>query len=172
MPNPNEICTNHYLLHELKPLWLPWLSLLFIPPPVLITSDLIIKINWRGQWQPTPEPLPEKSHGRRSLVGCSLWGRKESDTTERLHFHFSHFTFIHWRRKWQPTPLFLPGESQEQGSLVGCCLRGHTSRTWLKWLSSSSSWNHPKWSTKRNKEFKTMNRDLVSYRVASNGLKK
>ena len=31
----------------------------------------------------------EKSHGRRSLVGCSPWGREESDTTERLHFHFS-----------------------------------------------------------------------------------
>ena len=30
-----------------------------------------------------------KSHGRRSLVGCSPWGREESDTTERLHFHFS-----------------------------------------------------------------------------------
>ena len=32
--------------------------------------------------------LPGKSHGRRSLVGCSPWGREESDTTERLHFHF------------------------------------------------------------------------------------
>ena len=31
--------------------------------------------------------LPGKSHGRRSLVGCSPWGRYESDTTERLHFH-------------------------------------------------------------------------------------
>ena len=41
------------------------------------------------QWQPTPVLLPEKSHGRRSLVGCSPWGREESDTTERLHFHFS-----------------------------------------------------------------------------------
>ena len=30
----------------------------------------------------------EKSHGQRSLVGYSLWGYKESDTTERLHFHF------------------------------------------------------------------------------------
>ena len=30
-----------------------------------------------------------KSHGRRSLVGCSPWGRKESYTTARLHFHFS-----------------------------------------------------------------------------------
>ena len=44
---------------------------------------------WRRQWQPTPVFLPGKSHGRRSLVGCSPWGRKESDTTERLHFHFS-----------------------------------------------------------------------------------
>ena len=43
----------------------------------------------RKQWHPTPVLLPGKSHGRRSLVGCSPWGRKESDTTERLHFHFS-----------------------------------------------------------------------------------
>ena len=43
----------------------------------------------RRQWQPTPVLLPGKSHGQRSLVGCSPWGHKESDTTERLHFHFS-----------------------------------------------------------------------------------
>ena len=43
----------------------------------------------RRQWQPTPVLLPGKSHGRRSLVGCSPWGNEESDTTERLHFHFS-----------------------------------------------------------------------------------
>ena len=46
-------------------------------------------LNRRRQWHPTPVLLPGKSHGRRSLVGCSPWGRKESDTTERLHFHFS-----------------------------------------------------------------------------------
>ena len=33
--------------------------------------------------------LPRKSHGWRSLVGYSPWGRTELDTTERLHFHFS-----------------------------------------------------------------------------------
>ena len=44
---------------------------------------------WRRQWHPTPELLPGKSHGWRSLVGCSPWGLEESDTTERLHFHFS-----------------------------------------------------------------------------------
>ena len=43
----------------------------------------------RRQWQSTPVLLPGKSHGRRSLVGCSSWGHEESDTTERLHFHFS-----------------------------------------------------------------------------------
>ena len=38
---------------------------------------------------PTPVLSPGKSRGRRSLVGCSPWGREESDTTEQLHFHFS-----------------------------------------------------------------------------------
>ena len=45
--------------------------------------------SWRRQWHPTPVLLPGKPHGRRSLVGCSPWGLEESDTTERLHFHFS-----------------------------------------------------------------------------------
>jgi len=40
---------------------------------------------WRRQWHPTPVFLPGKSHGWRSLVGYSPWGRKESDTTEQLH---------------------------------------------------------------------------------------
>ena len=43
----------------------------------------------RRQWHPTPVLLPGKSHGWRSLVGCSLWGREELDTTEQLNFHFS-----------------------------------------------------------------------------------
>ena len=44
----------------------------------------IRKIPWRRKWHPTPVFLPGESHGQRSLAGCSLWGRKESDTTERL----------------------------------------------------------------------------------------
>ena len=43
----------------------------------------------RRQWHPTPVLLPGKSHGQRSLVGCSPWGLEEFDTTEQLHFHFS-----------------------------------------------------------------------------------
>ena len=45
---------------------------------------------WRRKWQSTPALLPGKSHGRRSLIGYSPWGHKESDMTERLHFHFNH----------------------------------------------------------------------------------
>ena len=41
---------------------------------------------WRRKWQPTPVFLPGKSHGWRNLAGYSPWGRKESDTTEQLHF--------------------------------------------------------------------------------------
>src|SRR5574337_851194 len=43
---------------------------------------------WRRRWRPTPVLLPGKSHGWRSLMGCSPWGREESDMTERLPFHF------------------------------------------------------------------------------------
>ena len=52
------------------------------------------KIPWRRKWQSTPVLLPVKSHGQRSLVGYSPWGREESDTTERLHFHFSFYKFL------------------------------------------------------------------------------
>ena len=40
------------------------------------------KISWRRKWQLTPVFLPRESHGQRSVAGYSLWGHKESDTTE------------------------------------------------------------------------------------------
>ena len=46
----------------------------------------------RRKWQPTPVFLPGESPGRRSLVGYSLWGLEESDTTEQLQFHFYHYS--------------------------------------------------------------------------------
>ena len=77
----------------------------------------------RRQWHPTPVLLPGKSHGWRSLVGCSPWGREESDTTDWLHFHFS----LSCMGEGNGNPLqFLPGESQGLGSLVGCHLWGGT----------------------------------------------
>ena len=43
------------------------------------------KMPWRRKWQPTPVLLPRKFHRWRSLVGYRPWGRKEPDTTDRLH---------------------------------------------------------------------------------------
>ena len=55
-----------------------------------VRENMIHLRHWRRrQWHPTPVLLPGKSHGWRSLVGCSPWGHQESDTTEQLHFHFS-----------------------------------------------------------------------------------
>ena len=92
---------------------------------------------WRRQWHPTPVLLPGKSHGWRSLVGCSPWGREESDTTERLHSHFS---------------LSCIGEGNGNPLQCSCLENPRDGRAWwaavygvaqsqtrLKWLSSSSS---------------------------------
>ena len=102
----------------------------------------------RRQWQPTLVLLPGKSHGRRSLVGYSPWGHKESDTTEGLHFHvsLSLFTFMHWRRKWQPTPVFLPGKSQgrEPGELPS--MESHRVRH--DWATSLSPFTFMHWKRK------------------------
>ena len=59
-------------------------------PQISQQHYFLIVLNWeRRQWHPTPVLLPGKSHGRRSLEGCSPWGCWGSDMTERLHFHFS-----------------------------------------------------------------------------------
>ena len=91
-------------------------------------------LNWRRQWHPTPVLLPGKSHGQRSLVGCSLWVSKSQ--TQLSDFTF---TFVHWRRKWQPTPVFLPGESRDGGAWWAAVSGVAQSWTWLTRLSSSSS---------------------------------
>ena len=57
------------------------------------------KIPWRRKWQPAPVFLPGESHGQRSLVGYSPRGRKESDTTERLHFHHVPTIVLKWKVK-------------------------------------------------------------------------
>ena len=44
--------------------------------------SLFTFMHWRRKWQPTPVFLPGESQGQGSLVGCHLWGRTESDTTE------------------------------------------------------------------------------------------
>ena len=48
----------------------------------LTSLSLFTSMHWRRKWQPTPLFLPGESQGRRSLVGCCLWGLTELDTTE------------------------------------------------------------------------------------------
>ena len=91
----------------------------------------------RRRWHPTPVLLPGKSHGRRSLVGCSPRGRWESDTTERLHFHFSRS----WIGEGNGNPLQCSClENPRDGGAWWAAVHGVAqSRTRLKRLSSSSS---------------------------------
>ena len=51
--------------------------------------SLFTLLHWRRQWQPTPMFLPGESQGWVSLVGCRLWGRTESDTTEVTWQHLA-----------------------------------------------------------------------------------
>ena len=92
----------------------------------------------RRQWHPTPVLLLGKSHGRRSLVGCSPWGREESDTTERLHFRFS----LSRIGEGNGNPLQCSClENPRDGEAWWAAIYGVAqSRTQLKRLSSSSIW--------------------------------
>ena len=91
----------------------------------------------RRQWQPTPVLLPGKSHGRGSLVSCSPWGRKESDMTEQLHFHFS----LSCTGEGNGNPLQCSClENLRDGGAWWAAIYGVTqNQTRLKRLSSSSS---------------------------------
>ena len=89
------------------------------------------------QWHPTPVLLPGKSHGRRSLVGCSPWGCQESDTTERLHFHFSLSCIA--EGNGNPLQCSCLENPRDGGAWLAAVYGVTQSRTRLKWLSSSSS---------------------------------
>ena len=88
-------------------------------------------------WHPTPVLLPGKSHGWRSLVGCSPWGREESDTTKRLHFHFS-LSCI-GERNGNPLQCSCLENPRDGGAWWAAIYGVAQSRTRLKRLSSSSS---------------------------------
>ena len=92
---------------------------------------------WRRQWPHTPVLLPGKSHGQRSLVGCSPWGREESNTTEQLHFHFS-LSCI-GEGNGNPLQCSCLENPRDVGAWWAAVYGVAQSRTRLKQLSSSST---------------------------------
>ena len=115
-----------------------------LPPfsvPIIYTHPYIApKTTCNIYMHPTPVLLPGKSHGWRSLVGCSPWGRKESDTTEQLHFHFS----LSCIGEGNGNPLQCSClENPRDGGAWWAAVYGvEKSWTQLKRLSSSSSSNN------------------------------
>ena len=113
-------------------------------PHAVVTTAFPADICWgiwwtiqRRQWHLTPVLFPGKSHGRRSLVGCSPWGHWESGTTEQLHFHFS----LSCIGEGNGNPLQCSClENPRDGGAWWAAVYGVAqSRTRLKQLSSSSS---------------------------------
>ena len=71
---------------------------------------------------PTPVFLPEELCGQRSLAGYSPWGRKELDTTERLHLHFHFHGLFEGKNHVEcvsmfPAPNIVPGSNRFSMSL-------------------------------------------------------
>ena len=78
-------------------------------------------MHWRRKWQPTLVFSPGESHGQRSLAGYSPWGHKESDITERLHFHFlshTHTWLLEKPQLWLDGPL----PAKKYLCFLTCCL--------------------------------------------------
>ena len=109
-------------------------KLWYLVKPTLLHLDQVQRR--RRQWHPTPVLLPGKSHGWRSLVGCSPWGHEESDTPERLHFHFSLSCIGEGNGNYSSVLVWrIPGTG---GAWWATVYGVAQSRTQLKRLSSSS----------------------------------
>ena len=104
-----------------------------------IVGKIIMGLYWwlRRQWHPTPVLLPGKSHGRKSLVGCSPWGRWELDATQWLHFHFSLLCI--GEGNGNPLQCSCLENPRDSGAWWAAVFGVAQSWTRLKQLSSSSS---------------------------------
>ena len=91
-------------------------------------------MHWRRKWQPTPVFLPGESQERQSLVGCRLWSRTESDTTEAT-----------WQQQQQPDNRKLIFFSCALWTLIELITR----KTWMKkkktWINSKNKTNSIIW---------------------------
>ena len=111
--------------------------MLFYFNSILMSIIIYTSVNFqRRQWHPTPVLLPGKSHGWRSLVGCSPWRRWGSDTTEWLHFHFS-LSCI-GEGNGNPLQCSCLENPRDGAAWWAAVYEVAPSRTRLKWLSSSS----------------------------------
>ena len=105
--------------------------------PFIVDLYMGFQVKRRRQWHPTPVLLPGKSHGRKSLVGCSPWGLWELDTTEWLHFHFSLSSI--GEGNGNPFQCSCLENPRDRGASWAAIYGVMQSWTWLKQLSSSSS---------------------------------
>ena len=101
----------------------------------ILNVDLLAYEMQRRQWHPTPVLLPGKSHGRRSLEGCSPWGHWGSDRTERLHFHFSLLCI--GEGNGHPLQRSCLENPRDRGAWWAAVYGVAQTWTRLKWLSSS-----------------------------------
>ena len=108
----------------------------FVLLPQVFCYCFLLEYFWRRQWHPTPVLLPGKSHGWRSLVGCSPLAHFKSDMTERLHFHFS---LAHiGEGNGNPLRCSCLENPRDRGAWWAAVYGVAQGRTWLKWLSSSN----------------------------------
>ena len=107
---------------------------------LLLSNYLPSIIHKRRQWQPTTVLLPAKSHGWRSLVGCSPWGLEEPDRTKRLCFHFS-LSCI-GGGNGNPLQYFYLENPRNRGAWWVAVYGVAQSQTRLKWFSTSSIHKH------------------------------
>ena len=103
--------------------------------------SLFTFMHWRRKWQPTPVFLPGESQGRRSLVGCHLWGCTESDMTEAisssnsleglvLKLKLQYFGHLMWRTDSLEKTLML-------GKIEGRRRRVRQRMRWLDGITDS-----------------------------------
>ena len=121
-------------------------SLLLRDPLLLFTF-----MRWRRKWQPTPVFLPGESQGWGSLVGCSLWGRTESDTTEATQQQQQ--TFFDMEKSWWGVNL----HPSARGEITLACDMGRHFNHTLWRLGTQSGQNslldHPVFSVQMNSSF-------------------
>ena len=96
-----------------------------------------------GHGTPLQYSCLEKSHGRRSLVGCSPWGHEELDRTERLHFHFSLSRI--GEGNGNPLQCSCLENPRDGGSWWAAVYGATQSWTRLKRLSSWQTWRWAAW---------------------------